>query len=142
MLTSTIVIVYLAHTRYADPAVHPPRAHRRGRDTDLFVSLAASTNTAGLYARLGGRAPGAIRLSAHTARRIRGRSGGRVLDEQPLAPGAPHHVLLTVRGSGIVALVDGAVRLSAPSRHGAGGIGGIALSIVRDRAGRSSPDCA
>ncbi|TXK39102.1 hypothetical protein [Nonomuraea sp. C10] len=90
-------------------------------------------------ARVGGRAPVAIRLSAHTAQLIRGRSGGRVLDEQPLSPGAAHHVLLTVRGSRIVALVDGAVRLSAPSRHGAGDTGGIALSIVRDRADRRWP---
>ncbi|MFC5818365.1 polysaccharide deacetylase family protein [Nonomuraea harbinensis] len=107
---------------------------------DVRVSrLAANTNTAGLYARVGGRAPVAIRLSAHTAQLIRGRSGGRVLDEQPLAPGAAHHVLLTVRGSRIVALVDGTVRLSAPSRHGAGDTGGIALSIVRDRADRRWP---
>ncbi|MEU6798910.1 polysaccharide deacetylase family protein [Nonomuraea wenchangensis] len=101
--------------------------------------LAATTNTASLYARVGGREPVAIRLSARTAQLIHGRSGGDVLAEHPLTPGATHHVLLTVRGSRIVALVDGAIRLSAPSRHGADNTGGIALSVVRDRAGQRWP---
>ncbi|MEO3789237.1 polysaccharide deacetylase family protein [Nonomuraea sp. B10E15] len=101
--------------------------------------LAANTNTASLYARIGGRAPVAIRLSTHTAQLIRGRSGGRVLAEHPLTPGATHHVMLTVQRSRIVALVDGAIRLSTPTRHGADNTGGIALSIVRDRTGQRWP---
>ncbi|MET8991983.1 polysaccharide deacetylase family protein [Nonomuraea wenchangensis] len=101
--------------------------------------LAANTNTASLHARIGGREPVAIRLSTRTAQLINGRSGGGVLAEHPLTPGATHHVLLTVRGSRIVALVDGAIRLSAPSRRGADNTGGIALSIVRDGAGRRWP---
>ncbi|MED7924346.1 glycosyltransferase [Nonomuraea sp. LP-02] len=50
VLASTIVIFYLAYTRYADPAVHPPSAHRRGRDTDLFVPLPAQPTVSFLVA--------------------------------------------------------------------------------------------
>ncbi|MEU6728885.1 glycosyltransferase [Nonomuraea wenchangensis] len=49
VLASTIVIFYLAYTRYADPAVHPPRAHRR-RGTDLFVPLPAQPTVSFLVA--------------------------------------------------------------------------------------------